>query len=168
VSWLIYGRFSNAHTPRLTQFKTYENSKNEKNWNNKFVWMCTEFFLAEMKAQWKEYDGRILLGNNTGGGRSASMVLGSVFQLDFLVCAYTVDHVSTRFQLAQNSISAVPSGTLLLRKSWRVCTNLGDKKCYVRDNLIYCTQYLSGRWTLYQISSWLWWSNPGGSSGPAV
>jgi len=36
------------------------------------------FFLGEMKAQWDEGDGRILLGDNTGGG--AAMLWPIMFQ----------------------------------------------------------------------------------------
>jgi len=56
----------------------------------------------------KEGGGRILLGDNTGGGvamlfRWGSGVLEFGFKLDFLVCAYVIDPIYTQFRLGQNS-----------------------------------------------------------------
>jgi len=52
--------------------------------------MRAEFFLAEIKAQREQGGGRILLGENTGGGRSCCgrsgfSVLEFGFQMDSLV-----------------------------------------------------------------------------------
>ena len=44
------------------------NLKNIKNLDNKIFERRAKIFLAVMKAQWEEGDGRILLNDDTGGG----------------------------------------------------------------------------------------------------
>ena len=39
-----------------------------KNQINIIFEMCVELFIARLKTQWEEGGGRLLLGNNTGGG----------------------------------------------------------------------------------------------------
>jgi len=72
-----------------------------------------EFLGAGMKVQWKENGGRIMLGDNTGGGvvglRQITF-LDVGFQLDCLVCAYISDSIYSQFRLAQNATCDGPSG----------------------------------------------------------
>ena len=96
--------------------------------------MRHECFHDGMKAGWHEGGGRVLLGDNTGGGRSCccwsgSGVLEFRFQLDFFVYTYIVSHMYASFRLAQNStcakrnycvirgvfVDTEESGTVLLR-----------------------------------------------------
>lgn len=79
--------------------------------------MGPEFFRVEIKVQWDEGGGRILLGDVTGGG--AVMLPLNVFQFlgvlnlsepPCIDSTYTLDIVYTQFRLAQNSYLARPSG----------------------------------------------------------
>ena len=59
------------------------------------------FFLGEMKAQRDEGDGRILLGDNTGGGGGhvaddqGPVCVEFGFKLCYFECTYIVDRVGT-------------------------------------------------------------------------
>jgi len=72
-------------------------------------------FLAAMKAQRDESDGRILLGDNAGVG---AVMLPTIrlhcvefgFQLECLIYTYLLDHVRNNFQLEQNYACARPFG----------------------------------------------------------
>ena len=79
-----------------------------------------------MKAQSDEGGGRILLGDNTGGGvviccRLVSSVLELRFQLYSCVCTYTVDHTYTQFILAQN----FRLGSDLPERNYEYCVSMG-------------------------------------------
>jgi hypothetical protein len=70
--------------PDLRQFKVAELriyeilNRRRKIWHNNIFETRTEFFLVEMKRQWEDYGGRILLGNCTDG--SAVMLRQTRFQ----------------------------------------------------------------------------------------
>lgn len=114
---------------RVKQFHTYVTFGKKGKIKKKTFLKSAEFFLAGMKAQQDSDTGGILLGENTGGGRSCcgrscSTVLEFGFQLDsyiYPVCVY--------------STSAGPLGTYLLlprRKSGSVFIH-GDERRTWRD-----------------------------------
>jgi hypothetical protein len=90
--------------PRLKQFLKSEKFEIKTSLIHTF----TKFFLSEMKAQWDEGGGRILLGDNTAVGRSCRgqsgcNVLEFRFKQDSLVFTYIVDYMYTQFWLVRNS-----------------------------------------------------------------
>jgi len=72
--------------------------------------MGAKLFIVRMETQWEECGGRILLGDNTGGGEVMlwrcrgliSIVLDLGFQLDSVLCTQVVDHTCTEFRRAKN------------------------------------------------------------------
>jgi hypothetical protein len=108
------------------QFKVAQFLTSQK--MNKMFEVLSVIFLAEIKTQWGEGDGRILLGDNTGGG--VVMLRSIRFQCDRVcistrlpsVYEYTVDHVCAvpmyaKFDLRRTfpkvSIAEVRSGCAL-------------------------------------------------------
>lgn len=98
----------NLELRNFTLTKLLEKSENFK--NNIFE-KRAEFFLARMKAQKDSDAGGILLGENTGGGRSCcGLSCSTVFEFGFQLDSYI-------YPVCVHSISAGPLGTysLLLR-----------------------------------------------------
>jgi len=62
-----------------------EKTKKIKTWNNNLLETRAKFFLTGKEAQWDERDGRVLLGDNTGGVAVMLRSIGFRFQLDPLL-----------------------------------------------------------------------------------
>ena len=94
--------------------------KMENHWNDIFK-NGAEYFVAAIKEQWDEGEGRILLGDVTGGSpkpsyssRSCYSVLGFGFSLDSILHTHTADcmYPTLNSDLRKSSICAGSSGTL--------------------------------------------------------
>jgi hypothetical protein len=110
--------------PLLTQFQNYGTLKLKK--NKTIFFKCAEFFLAEMKVQWDEGCGRIMLGNNTCVG--ALILRPITFQslgMDCLVYinTYLTIWIPNSDARKKKSNCAGPSGAQVLRLSGSVCVS---------------------------------------------
>ena len=84
---------------RITSFQ-----RNVKNRNSNVFKKTHQIFPHRNKSAIDEVGGRILLGDNTGGGRSCygrsgSSVLEFRFQLDFILYTYRVDHKEAKLSV---------------------------------------------------------------------
>jgi len=91
---------------QVKQFQTCATSKTIK-LEQLSSWMHFKISRARMKAQWDEGGERVLLGDNTGGGRTADFVplcWGLDFSLTPSLCLYTWPYYSvrTRCQTVRN------------------------------------------------------------------